>query len=166
MSQYNSNPISQFPSGLVVLPTDEYLATDVTNIAPTHPTGYTNKYTIAQLAAYIETFIGGFSWVTITGITENAVINTGYFPANIATTTILLPPAMPAGSIIRVVGTGSCNWTFQANAGQIIQLGTVASSTGGTVSSSSPTDALELVCSTNNTVWSYASGQTLGYNYT
>lgn len=58
MSNFNSNPISQLVPGTVVLGTDIYPATDITDTAPTHPTGYTKKYSVSQLQNYIaETLI-------------------------------------------------------------------------------------------------------------
>jgi hypothetical protein len=59
MSNYNSKPITQFTPGAAVLPTDVYLATDITDSAPTHPSGFTKKYTIAQLQTYLVNSLSG-----------------------------------------------------------------------------------------------------------
>jgi len=106
------------------------------------------------------------TWHVIPGTTQIATINSGYINQNAAPTTITLPAICAPGSIVRVVGANIGDWIFQANLGQTIQLGTVASSVAGTVSSTSPSDSLELVCTVANTLWSYASGQSLGYNHT
>ena len=80
MGNYFSNPITQLPPGALVRSTDVYPAVDTTNIGPTHPSGQANKYTVAQLAQFLQTQIGGgviFSVLVATTANLNAAYNNG-----------------------------------------------------------------------------------------
>jgi hypothetical protein len=59
MSAYYSRPITQWPVGVALAPNDVMLITDVTDIAPSHPSGLTKKYTVQQVQQYLQdNFIG------------------------------------------------------------------------------------------------------------
>ncbi len=108
----------------------------------------------------------GFSWVGIVGTTQNpAVINTGYVNTNAGTTTITLPATAAFGSEIRVQGLGLGGWIVQANTGQTINVGSVATSVAGTITSANRYDTIQLICIVADTTWSaqgvYSSGLTV-----
>lgn len=92
-----------------------------------------------------------FAWNTAAG-TVLATPNTGYICTS--TLTLTLPAVISVGDVIRVTGgTGSMMWTIDANAGQTIQLGSQASSSGGSLASTNPYDTVELLCVTANTAF-------------
>jgi hypothetical protein len=97
---------------------------------------------------------GGLDWieVTVTGPTTLAA-NTGYVTNNAATVNLTLPATIPFGSVIRICGKGAGGWSLGQNAGQTIQFGNVATTTGagGSIASTQQNDCLELVCITADT---------------
>jgi len=101
-------------------------------------------------------------WSTISGTTQAALVNNGYIVGNVAQTTITLPSTAPVGSIISVVGKGAAGWIVTANGGQTINLGTSATSAGGTLTSAAATDTLDLICITADTTWSARAAFTAG----
>ena len=58
MNYYNTSPITQWPPGAVVLPTDVYVATNTQDLTQS-PSGTTYKYTISQLQSLV---FGSSSW--------------------------------------------------------------------------------------------------------
>lgn len=121
---------------------------------PSGATGYIQNQSAADQAASIRIsgnitaakFIGdgsgltglptspagsGFSWQFVAGATQSAQPNTGYIVTNAdVQTTITLPASPNVGDIIRVTGAGTAGWKIAQNAGQSIQVGTVATALG------------------------------------
>lgn len=96
----------------------------------------------------------GITWSGVSGTSQAADINSGYVIENAAQTTITLPATAALGSIVYVQGMGAGGWVLTANAGQTIQVGSSATSTGGTVTSGDQWDAIGVVCLVANTTWS------------
>jgi len=97
---------------------------------------------------------------TITGTTQNALVNVRYITQNISATTITLPATCAVGDRITIVGGGGAAWVVQANTGQTVTFSTSSTSTGGTMTAKHSKDACTLICTSANTVWiveSYAS---------
>ena len=66
------------------------------------------------------------------------------------------------GSVIKIQGLGAGGWIIQANTGQTVHVGSVASSVAGTVSSANQYDAIQLICIIANTTWSTESAYSSG----
>lgn len=101
----------------------------------------------------ISTSGGGLPW-TVETTNTNMAVNNGYIANGGGTLQFLLPSTAAVGSIFRVTGINNANgWQITQNAGQQIQFGTAAttSGTGGSLESTATADAVELVCTVANT---------------
>lgn len=95
----------------------------------------------------------GFTWNDVPGTSQAAAINNGYITSNSAQTTVTLPATAPVGSVVSVQGKGAAGWVLAANTGQTIQVGQVATTTAGSVTSAANYDSISVVCITANTLW-------------
>ena len=68
-----------------------------------------------------------------------------------------LPATAALGSIVYVQGLGVGGWILTANGGQTVQVGSLATSAGGTVTSGNQWDAIGVVCVVANTTWAMFS---------
>lgn len=107
----------------------------------------------------IDTTGGFLTWTRVAGTTQAMAVDNGYINANAALTTLTLPAAAVVGDVIEVCGEGVGGWTIAQNAGQTIQYGAAATTTGvgGTISSTNRYDTIRLVCRVANTTWSVLS---------
>lgn len=92
-------------------------------------------------------------WVNVTGTTQTIAVNTYYLANNAGTITFTLPASAALGDVFRIAGANSnaaSRWTIAQNAGQAIVMGssTTTGGVGGSITSTSPADAIELVCTT------------------
>jgi hypothetical protein len=105
-----------------------------------------------------------WTYATIAGTTQLAVIDTAYLCANPAQTTITLPATAVFGDKVKVYGYGAAGWVLQANAGQTINLGTSSTTVAGSLTSAAATDLVEVTCLVANTLWQvdyvYSAGLT------
>lgn len=101
-----------------------------------------------------------FTWDVITSTSANMMGNTGYITNNASTVTLLLPASSTVGEIIRVAGQGAGGWSIAQGTGQSIVVGSLTSTVGpsGSVSSTLPSDAIELVNTVAATQWTLISG--------
>ena len=104
----------------------------------------------------------GFTPVDATSATVTLAPGNIYITDRAAGVTYTLPATATLGSIIAIVGKlGS--WTVAQNANQQILLGTLSSTVGvnGSLSSSSTSDSVQLVCTTSgaSTVWRVMNDQ-------
>jgi hypothetical protein len=116
-----------------------------TNIAITNAAG---SITIAG------TGFAGFAWTVVSSATQAMSPNAGYIMNNGASlVTLTLPSTAAAGSIIAIQGASSGGWSISQNAGQTINIGSSASTTGtgGSVASTNAHDSMLLVCTVANT---------------
>ena len=107
----------------------------------------------------IYEFISGsgstlFNWLVV-AVDTTMSSNIGYIANSGSLITLTLPATAAVGDIIRVTGKGSGGWTIAQNAGQFIQFGSIATTTGvgGSLSSNDPADTVELVCVTTDNEW-------------
>ena len=105
----------------------------------------------------------GFTWNGVSGTTQAAAVNNGYIIQNASQTTVTLPATAALGSVISVQGLGAGGWILTANTGQTVQIGSTATSSGGTVTSSNQWDAIEVVCVVANTTWALRAPVTSGF---
>ena len=70
-------------------------------------------------------------WVSVSGTSGLAAINTGYLLDSNSNTDLLLPANPPVGGIIQVVGVGGGVWDALADKGQSIQANTGVGSVSG-----------------------------------
>jgi len=94
---------------------------------------------------------GGVAWVSISGTTQAAAVNTGYIVANAGATTISLPATCAIGDTIKVNGLGAGGWIITPAGGQTIKV--LTASAGTSVASAEQYDCIELGCITANTTW-------------
>ena len=99
----------------------------------------------------------GFTWIMVTGTTENMAVNNGYIANNATLVTLNLPPTSAVGDALGVIGTNTGGWLIQCGAGQTIVLGVDTTSSGGSLASTNENDALYLICIVADTTWQVAS---------
>lgn len=97
----------------------------------------------------------GMTWNEVTTASQSMAVNNAYVANNTVLVTLTLPAVAAFGDIVQVVGKGTGLWTIAQNAGQTIHFGTLSTTTGvgGSISSISQRDTLEIVCTTANTDW-------------
>ena len=96
---------------------------------------------------------GGITWNLVTGTSQAISPNNGYVADNGGGVTLSLPTVCPFGSVIGVTGIMSAGWTITQSAGQMIQIGDVATTigVGGSLASTQIGDSVTMVCTTANT---------------
>lgn len=101
-----------------------------------------------------------FTWIEVTGTSQQMTSNNGYIPSNVGLVTVTLPTTSAVGDEIAVSGKGSGGWIIAQGAAQQVQIGSVGSSVGagGSVASTNRYDSLRLVCMTANTLWTTTGG--------
>lgn len=101
----------------------------------------------------------GLLWQVNTTTPITVALNNGYI-ANEASATLIynLPAIAAIGSTVSVTNISATQqWQIQANTGQIITLGTVSSTSGGTATSMQNGDTVTLICTVANTNWQIIS---------
>jgi hypothetical protein len=98
---------------------------------------------------------GGLTWSVVTGTSQSAAINNGYFTNNVGLVTVTLPTTAAVGTVQAVSGMGAGGWKIAQNALQQIFFGitTTTAGTGGSLASTQQYDAIEMVCNVANTSW-------------
>lgn len=137
-------------------------ATGANPAAATLTAGTGVSITNAANSVTVSVAGGGITWNTVTGTTQAAVINNGYFTNNAGTVTVTLPATAAVGSVVEVAGQGAGGWTLAANTGQTIIFGNVATSSGGSWSSTHQNDTIKVVCQVANTTWQVTSAVSAG----
>jgi hypothetical protein len=94
-------------------------------------------------------------WNPVSGTTQLMSPNNNYYPQSSSLTTFTLPVAAAAGTTTQIAGTGSGGWTLAQNAGQTINFGNQATTTGtgGSVSSQNRYDGVSVLCTVASTQW-------------
>ena len=97
----------------------------------------------------------GIGWTVVTGTTQAAAVNQGYFANNAGVVTVTLPAVASVGATVRVAGMGAGGWAVAQGAGQSIRIGssTTTPGAGGSLASTDIGDAVEIVCRVANTGW-------------
>ncbi len=81
------------------------------------------------------------------------VANNGYIADNAGLVTLNMPATASVGSVFAVVGQGAGGWLVQMNTGQIANLGSAPTMSGGTLASTNRYDCIELMCTVANTTF-------------
>lgn len=118
--------------------------------------GYALTY-VSSSALPVWSPTAGAYWVSVTNTTQSAAVNTGYVITEASQTTVTLPATAALGSVVEVVGAGAGGWILAANTGQTINIGSVASTSGGSWTSQGQYDTIRVVCIVANTTWSATS---------
>jgi len=100
---------------------------------------------------------GTLTWNDVAGTTQAAAVNNGYIISNAGQTTVSLPATAAEGSVFAVQGKGAAGWILQANTGQVIHLGSSATSSAGSLTSTNLWDSVTIVCVTANTTFAVTS---------
>jgi hypothetical protein len=98
---------------------------------------------------------GTFPWVVVAGTAQAMSVNTGYTSNNAGLVTLTMPPTASVGDTLVVTGLGAGGWTIAQNAGQLINVGSNATTTGiaGSISSTNAFDSITFTCVVANTTW-------------
>lgn len=155
--------ISLLPPATSSLPTDLF---------PAVQGGVTYYETMAQLLALITSGSGititstmsgitiaasgsGVVWNDITGTSATMITNNGYAADNAGLVTLTLPTVSAFGDTLSIVGKGAGGWLVAQNTGQKIIVGVDSSTVGtsGSISSTTPSDSIRLLCTVANTTW-------------
>lgn len=96
---------------------------------------------------------GGLSWQAVTSASNPVTLvkNTGYIAKGAGVVNFVLPAAAAIGDTFAIMGIGNL-WTIAQNANQDITIGISTTTTGitGSVTATSISDCLQIVCSTAN----------------
>lgn len=155
--------VSEGGTGLATTTAYELIAAGTTatgNFQQVSGLGTSGQVLTSAGAGALPTWANGTSgaYVSISGTTQAAVVNTNYLVANASQTTITLPATAAIGNTVGVDGHGAGGWIITANTGQTINIGQTASSSGGTVTSAAANNCLLLRCVVANTTWTMVAG--------
>lgn len=104
----------------------------------------------------------GLTTASIAGTTQTAAINTRYIVANASQTTITLPTTFAIGDTVIIKGLGAAGWVLKAGTATTIQMGSVATSSAGTLTSTNQYDTVSVCGLVANTTWSVDYAQSSG----
>jgi len=104
--------------------------------------------TIAASASFLP-------WTTVGGTSQSMSVDNGYRSTSGSSTTFTLPTTAAQYTTIRVAVDGSGAVAIAQNAGQNVRFGNQISTTGagGSLTSTSQGDCLELLCTVADTSW-------------
>lgn len=95
-------------------------------------------------------------FTTVSGTSQSAAVNNGYFTNNASLVTVTLPAAASVGDVVEVAGQGAGGWLLAQNAAQLIH-GTngavTTTGTGGSLASTNQWDIITVRCVIANTTW-------------
>lgn len=97
----------------------------------------------------------GMSWTVVTAASATMSADNGYIANRGSLVTLTLPASSSVGTTMSIVGQGAGGWLIAQGAGQQIQVGSSASTSGagGSVASTNRYDSINLICITANTTW-------------
>ena len=132
-------------------------STSATPTAATITAGTGISVTNGAASITIAGTTNALTYNDVSGTSQAAAVNNGYIISNASQTTVTLPATAAEGSVIAVQGKGAGGWILKANTGQTIQLGSSATSSAGTLTSTNQWDTVTVVCVTANTTWAASS---------
>ena len=96
---------------------------------------------------------GGLPWTEVVGTSQNMAVNNAYIANNAGLVTLTLPVTAALGSVFKVQGKGAGLFAIAQQAGQTVNFGAVASTTGagGSITATNRYDSIEIVCITADT---------------
>ena len=92
----------------------------------------------------------------------SAAVCTGYSLTGASLQTVTLPTTFAVGAQVAVQSVGAGGFTLKAGTGTTIQFGTVATSSGGSLSSTNQYDGCTVIGIVANTTWSVLFAQSAG----
>ena len=107
------------------------------------------------------------SRVNVTGATQAMAVNTAYTTNDAGSlVTYTLPATAAVGDTIKVIGNSASGWKIAQNAGQLINIQGIVTTTGvtGFVQSSTAFDTITLTCTVANTTWTGEPVGNIAYN--
>lgn len=118
-------------------------------------TGGTIAFTTGTNSLNLDVVSAGLPWTNVTGTSQAMSVNNGYIANNASLVTLTLPSTAALGTQVKVAGLGAGGWKIAQNAGQLINFGSVVTTTGATgfLSSTNTFDQIDLLCVTANTTW-------------
>lgn len=101
----------------------------------------------------------GFSWNSVTGLTQPMTANNGYVANNASRITLTLPNTAAFGTQLIVVGKGAGGWAIAQNASQSIVLSssTTTIGAGGSLASTQAKDSIVMICTIADLEWTVIS---------
>jgi hypothetical protein len=114
------------------------------------------EYYNAGLAVWVQlnNSQNELAWNNVTGTIATMMQNNGYVANNIGTVNLTMPAVCAFGQRVRICGYGAGGWIINFNAGQNAIVGIrVVTTTTGLISSSLPSDQIELLCVVANTTF-------------
>jgi hypothetical protein len=122
---------------------------DVLGAGGTTTSGSGNTITITSTG-------GGLTWTVVTSASNPVLLTpgNGYICKGVSAVQFTLPASAAIGDLYKIVGTANL-WTIAQNANQSITIGTATSSVGvgGSITASTASDGLEILCINTNTGW-------------
>lgn len=103
---------------------------------------------------------GFFFWLPALGAVQALSANRGYYTTIGAVTAFTMPILCPVNTVVRVQGASAGGWTVALAAGQVIVFNNTVFTSAGAgikVTSTEPTNGLEMVCVVANTTWQILS---------
>lgn len=119
------------------------------------PVSTSTTRTVSMADRDIDLADVGVSWNEVFVTSTSMAIGNGYIADNVAQVTLTLPSIAAVGDIVAASGRGSGGYQIAQNAGQIIHVAGSSTTTGvgGSLTSTSQFDCLELLCITANTTF-------------
>jgi hypothetical protein len=108
----------------------------------------------------IAATVTGETWTDVTGTTQTIAPSNGYTASNASPVAFALPTTAAYGTIFEIsTGTTAGGWTVTQAAGQSIQFGDVATTTGvtGSLASTMKGDSIRVLCTVANTTFQVLS---------
>lgn len=96
-----------------------------------------------------DTTGGGFKWNVVTSSTSSMLAGNGYMANRSAGVTFSLPGTAAVGNAYRLVAINAGGWILSIGGGQVVQWGNQTATNN--ITSTTIGDAIEIVCSLNNT---------------
>jgi hypothetical protein len=122
-------------------------ATDATKSGIAH---FNSAQFSVDANGFVSSLGAGFPW-TDQGTSIILSTNNGYFVT--AATTQTLPASPSQGDVVKIICSTSGAVVVTANTGQVISIGSLSSSTGGTATSTASGDSLELIYRASTSTW-------------
>lgn len=108
---------------------------------------------ISNGAGSITLSTTGTVWTEVASTPQSGVVNTSYYITNAAATTVNVPATFAKGSYLQVQGYGAGGWILQMNTGQTCNFLGAATTSGGTITSTSRYDGVTILCTVANTTF-------------